>query len=636
MIGKILPIAVVSILGLALLRSSVTATDAVECAIEIYQFESGSQEKVLLFSDSTQLIKGLSREGFLLAFSVDIVLDDVDSTSCDLTVQAITLGSPIHNYSQQFRVEFGLPAKIEPIVGKNEIEYSLVLTPLRYLDIDTSGCSFVHRDPDQFRFDPSANFNIHYVPQTLADFEWNVSKSLLEETYVQFRDLNRFTLTGKYEVFLCPCDLYSILWDKRFSMMVDPTKSGVFAVYNQQIVSAEPFLLWHISLLRNHGYAPPFISEGYANYLSFGAYDMKKIIRNGGELPIEQLLDTYTYLRADPILADRIGATFARFLIDSYKIDKFLDMYKQADDLNLRETIESTYGKTIAELESDWKIYVDSVSLRARQFRRFGDQAEALHNAPRALELYKETYALATTAADSMRDAGMVARSCLITGDYDGAIRYQRQLVALDTSISLTRMTLAGYKMMTGDYEGAAVDLKIAMVQDTINQFIRFNWALNLLLLGDEEGAAREYENIIAQPGDGSARLESRVLLAELLRQHDNKEDKERSDQLYNYVLSVFATQVGRTRPQPTQQMWLGIAALGVGDTGTAQERLETAMFLETRTFYQGMINLWLGKVSDIRGEHDVATQYYTRVVESPSAAYHIAEAKRLIKSPYK
>jgi hypothetical protein len=81
--------------------------------------------------------------------------------------------------------------------------------------------------------------------------------------------------------------------------------------------------------------------------------------------------------------------------------------------------------------------------------------------------------------------------------------------------------------------------------------------------------------------------------------------------------------------------MWLGICYLGMGDTGSAQDYLTTALFLETRPFYQGMIELWLGKVADVRGEHDVAREHYGRVMSLPAAIYHQDEARELIKTPY-
>ena len=78
--------------------------------------------------------------------------------------------------------------------------------------------------------------------------------------------------------------------------------------------------------------------------------------------------------------------------------------------------------------------------------------------------------------------------------------------------------------------------------------------------------------------------------------------------------------------------MWLGISYLGLDDTGNAYDALSLAEYMETRAFYRGMIELWLGKVADRIGERDVARKYYRSVIDGKSAQFHREEAERLME----
>jgi len=75
---------------------------------------------------------------------------------------------------------------------------------------------------------------------------------------------------------------------------------------------------------------------------------------------------------------------------------------------------------------------------------------------------------------------------------------------------------------------------------------------------------------------------------------------------------------------------------LGLGETGNANNHLQTALFLETRPFYLGMINLWLGKAADVMKDHAVACGFYEKVLSLPSAEYHQQEAKKYLDNPYR
>ena len=303
---------------LVLLAGSAMAIDGVQCELNVSQLDTLTGENVLLYSDTSWFLDSLTSVGFLVSFSTEFEFTHIDTNRCEFMVHVVTLDQPVHNYSQDFQVEYGLPARIDSIVGKNNALYSLAVTPLRSSEIDTSGCSIVHTRQGDFRFDPSAYMDIYYVPNSFGDFYWNTVKGIMDERYRVFKSINNFTLPGKYAIYLCPCPIYSVIWDKRFGMMIDPTRNIAFALYNHNVNTADPFLILDASVYRNYGYAPAFVAEGLASYLTYAAFEMKQLITDGRNLPIESLLVTYNYYTADPAVSDRTSATFVKYLINEY------------------------------------------------------------------------------------------------------------------------------------------------------------------------------------------------------------------------------------------------------------------------------------------------------------------------------
>jgi tetratricopeptide (TPR) repeat protein len=104
----------------------------------------------------------------------------------------------------------------------------------------------------------------------------------------------------------------------------------------------------------------------------------------------------------------------------------------------------------------------------------------------------------------------------------------------------------------------------------------------------------------------------------------------------YNEAVPMYDQQLRLYRASPTTYLWLGIAFLGLGDTNEAAEHLRTALFLESRPFYLGMINLWLGKVADALEDRAAARDFYGKVLLQPSADYHQKEARKYLDDPYR
>lgn len=123
---------------------------------------------------------------------------------------------------------------------------------------------------------------------------------------------------------------------------------------------------------KSRGY---FTQEGFATYMEEkygknGAYShkfMKYLIDINKLLPISKLIDLNqadSYFR--PVIKNQKDYTlrwmsyvhsgsFITYLIDTYGLEKFEQLYNEED---LGKKIEEIYGKNISEIENDWVVFI--------------------------------------------------------------------------------------------------------------------------------------------------------------------------------------------------------------------------------------------------------------------------------------
>ncbi|HWR83170.1 MAG TPA: hypothetical protein VN285_07700 [Candidatus Deferrimicrobium sp.] len=624
------------LLGLAFLAAqSAAAKPAVLFAFDVYQYDSSRQADVLLLSDTVTAIKDLPASGFLVAFSLEILLTQVDTSRAMFQVHVVTLGPPAHTYSNGYTVEYGLPAIMRDIAGKASSRYTLKTTPISVIEVDTSACPFNHHEAGTFSFEPTAHTDIYYVPNSLGEYYFTAVKDLFETDYRLFKSLLNLNLPGKYNIILCPCPINSVIWDKRFGMAVDPTRATAFALFAPGTNTVDPFIVMQTAVLRHFGYAPAFLTEGLASYLSFSVFDLRELIRENRLIPLKQLLDTYSYFRTEPRIADLSSATFVKYLIDRYSLARFRALYKEADDLNLAQKLEEVYGSTITALQAEWLQFVDTLTILPVHYKGFAEKAEFMRNYPAMLR-YAEAYVnVSATEADSLASLDLLQRASFLTGNYYRASEAQAALTRLASGTAKNWVTLAAYKMMNGYYEEARADLMTALSVDSTESLARFNLALNYLSVHDTLTARKLLQEAVAAPGP-SGGGESRIMLANLLCHSVNAADRALATQYYNEAISLFEQEAQAYKASSTAYLWMGIAFLGLGDTGAAYDHLATARFLEARPFYHGMIDLWLGKCADLKNDRTAAREFYGRVLAVSSADYHQQEARLLLETPHR
>jgi tetratricopeptide (TPR) repeat protein len=620
-----------ALLALYIVSSGTVFGAAVECRLATFQYDSDSKADVLIYEDTSVFVKGVPASGMVGPFSLEIEFERIDSSGVAFKTHIVTLGSPPATLSRSFVMEYQLPARLSGIQGKMGARYTLLIIPISPVEVE-AGCSFSHRDAESFSSAPSAFMDIHFVPSSLADYHWISIRDYLDFEYRRFQVFAGLTLPGKMQVFACPCPVYSVIWDKRFGMAVDPTRNCAYAMYRKDINSVHPFLVTYTSLLRNQGYSPPFISEGLASYFAFVLHDMKRELKENPELSLKPLLNTHQYLSSDPLLADRISASFVKYLVDRFGLASLMKLYRIADDLNLYARIEETYGKSIGRLETEWKLWVDTVTIGADEYSRAAGLAEQMLNYQPMLEYSRSFLRTATTPQDSLRALRVLKRACFFTGDYYEATSVQEAMLKIDSADATGWMARGSYRMMNGYYDEALADLLKAQSLDPSNQMIAFNLAMNHIYRGQETAAAEILRENITGGKGALAQSEIRILLAEILEKSNDSSDREKAREYYQTAADISQQTLSIRRSSATDYLWLAMALLGLDETEGATEYLQVAEFLETRPFYTGMINLWLGKAYAQSGKKQQARDHLAKVLAVAAADYHQREAQKYLE----
>lgn len=618
---------------LATAISSVSAADGVKCRLALYQFDVKTQSDVLLHEDTSVFVKDLLATGFVGPFSLELEFKQIDSDLVVFEVHVVTLGPPANTFSRSFSMEYDLPARLTNIESKNGSRYALVITPLGRTEVNDA-CVIDYRDSKSFTSMPSAFIDFYFMPSSLGDYNWESVRSYLDFEYRRYQTFANFSLPGKILVYLCPCAAYSVIWDKRFGMAVDPTRNNAFAIVDKGLNTADPFMVTYISLLRNYGYSPAFLSEGLANFFSFAIYDAKKIIRDDPDFSLRPLLTTYQYYTADPLVADRTSASFIKFLVGKYSLSKFMDLYRAADDLNIEETMETVYALPFDTLQAEWKQWLDTVSIHPREYASAAGLAEQLFNYRLMAQHAEGFLANATSKIDSLEALRLVRKAYFSLGDYYSADSIQTLITESNTDNPMSWMTRGSYRMMNGDYERSLTDFQKANSMDTANQTIKFNLALNYLYSGDTARAEEILWGNISQAKGASAQGETRIFLAGILKNSGDSAQQETATRYLQETVAMYQQALSMSRSMSTGYLWLGIALVELGEPDLAVEYLEVADFLETRPFYVGMINLWLGKTYYLLEQPEKAREHFSRVLSEASADYHQREARTYLEQP--
>lgn len=211
------------------------------------------------------------------------------------------------------------------------------------------------------------NYIFNYNPNSKADEDIEKIAEIQEACFGYICSVLRVKPDFKINYFLCqtPEEVGHIYGDD------DPTNGfcsppdTIYAVYNDQIkcigFHEDAHLISYV-INKPENYA---IREGLAMYFDKVWWGISNLawtsffIRNGQFISIEKMVNNEVFQKLDCSISYPIIGAFVEWLINSFGIDKYLDIYKHKNPL---EFIECTYGVSIASLGDSFFYYVKLIN----------------------------------------------------------------------------------------------------------------------------------------------------------------------------------------------------------------------------------------------------------------------------------
>ncbi len=578
---------------------------------------------------------------FLANMSLELLPNALDSQRLELTVFLTTVGSRPDSRNKRYTMELELPAFIGGIRGKDGATYRLRLVPQEFIIVDLSECEYDHRDSGAFRIDPTANFDLYYVQNTLGDYHWNKVKELLEQDYRQYKDAFDFSMSGKLHYYLHPCASPTIAWDSRFGYAIDPPRSQSHVIYSHGYMGASPLVATLTQTLRISGYAPPFLAEGISAYTYFYDYEVLQAFRSGQLLHLKDMLTTQQYYKAEPLLATAQAGSFCRFLADVYGIGRFRKLYQNSDDLTIKDNFPKFYdGANIEALEDRWVAYIRNLRPEKSRFTRRADLEGAANNLDVAISVLHEGLRWDTTFTDTLATLERLAPLYTQTGKYDLALKTNQALFD-KTSPKRARksyflLRVAYLSTLTGDFARARQAYDSLQHLDSLRiESVDFGRARLLALENDTAAAIAAFDSFLGKNPGAVATVESALLEALLLGLPGTHQDTLRSRIKYEQAYKSATFLVNNAPTDPLNRFRQGMAEIGLGKYTEAQQNLNISLFLEFRHRQLGRELIGLGNLADILGNREEALTYYHRADSLDQSVPGQNRIQRFLKEPF-
>jgi len=615
--------------------TSAGETEAVRFELIVRQKPQDLDRYFEITRDTLDIYKGMSISSFLVNMMLDIDIEKVDSQAVTFNIHLVTIGANPYNAAKRYKIEYNLPARMENIPGKNGSIYQLLISPRELVTVDKPVCEYEPYS-GQFKMDPSANFDLYYIDGSLGDFYWNNIKNYLEADYSRFRKALDINMPGKISFYVFPCSGPTIDWDHRFGYGIDPGRSTICAIYNRDFSSVDVILPNSLTLLRIWGYAPPFLVEGLGGYFDFTQYKIKKLKNEDGLLKLTDLLTSSGYYRADPVAAEICASSFVKYLADTYGIGKFMDWYERADDLSILRSFEEVFENPLDIFEKDWHHYIDTTKLDRRQFDLFAARASALFQTDLQLEYMHKMAEYDTSRVDSVDTWKKLSVVNYQFGRYYDAVESYRRLITLEQPSPVYMQVLGNLYTINGEYDIAEGCLDTVLMLDTTYATAGLLKAKIKAIRGDTAGAIETAENYYNIEQNIAGKIEFMLFLGDMYGARGSHYDSAVAAGYYDDALIWSRDMIPKVQNDYVYYLRAGLALMGSGEYDNAAQFLELAQFAEMRSYYRGVATVNLGRVYDLKGDHERATEYYSEALSIPLSAHDRALCEKYIDEPFR
>jgi len=490
-------------------------------------------------------------------------------------------------------------------------------------------------DTDVWYVDPSAHFELYYVPNTMGDFAWNAARDYLEKEFQQFDNIFHMYRAQRINYFLAPCKVPEIAWTASRDWAIDPTTFKAYAVFNRDDkgVSGVPTIADYF--YRYYGYAPMLLVEGIARGFEYDHYYAKKLKWQRRLPRVSRYWRTIDYKHNTDTALPIAAGSFVSYMIATRGTDKLYRLYDIANDFNADSAFEAVYGESFRGLEDQWLHYLDTMRVYPHVAGYYAARSKILGKNGETIELLKALIDVDTTDVDPYRDD--LALIYFLDGRYRDCIatlnamsdRSQRKLRSrhmrnnaffFDGQLDSARVNFERTIADSADIPGSeTAQLMYGWMERSLGHYAHADTLLGLVLAG-------------AGP-QSLDRIEASLQLAKVRRAQGRDAE---ADSLFRSVIEGSQRLLEDRSGSADLYLRVGEGYIGLGQADTAMIYLPVAEFLETRPYYEGRVFVALGNAYDLLGMRDRAKSYYHEAIDQRTCYPAIEAARKYLRSPYR
>ncbi len=578
--------------------------------------------------DTFSIAKGTDIEAFSGNLSLEFRFNGYDDNSVNLQLRMIALPPLNINRFESIESAFGVPFIVDSVLSKQGAIYQAFFTPLEVKEV-TYECDYSHDSEGDFYSDPSSDFDIYFVPNSLGDFHWNNIRDHLQYELDQFNDVFSFLQPGKINFYLYPCESPAFAKYKASDYGMHPAKNSIYSVYNHLTDDIPVEAVNMLKLYRYWGYAPRFLVEGTAHLTGFHKFYAGYFKNNEGLYSLSEMIAPLGYDNLEDVFKKRmLASSFVAYISSFMGISTFRDLFTGSTDLNLGPKLEKITAMTIEELEQGWKTYIDTVSYPNGLFHFYAQRALTQKDVSEALFLYE------TALERNPNDSAIVSylfNAYYIAGEYEKSAEMIRRMTEFYPEQQYY-VTLANMLMSSGQFDSAAYYYDKALESDSLDEIARYKFGQLEFYRNNYENSKKHFKVILDTAKSLPLKIDAHMYLGRMMLDADMPDSAEAH---FMRALNGAKNLITKFEDSPLYRLRAGEAATFISETETALEYLQLAEFLELRPFYLGRVLLAEGRAYDLLGDREKAKTYYQHVIDIPAAYFDKMEARKYLSEPF-
>jgi tetratricopeptide (TPR) repeat protein len=483
--------------------------------------------------------------------------------------------------------------------------------------------------------DPSAHFELFYIPNSLGDFAWNRVRDFLERDFKDFDNTFHLSRAQRVNYFIAPCRVPEIAWVPNRSWAIMPTTFKAYAIFNRDEKATSGVSTNMNHFYRYLGYAPMALVEGAARGFEYDHYYAKKLAWLGRlPRPSEhwKTIDYKAYPDSGLYIA---SGSLVSYLIATEGMPEFYRFYGLVDDLNPDSATHEIYGRSLRELEDGWLHFLDTMRVHPHMVMHFVGRAKALGRNTESIELLEVLIEVDTVETADAKDE--LALLLFLEGRYDEAVEVIGTMPDRYRNADRIRQMRHSALFFGGHVDSARAGWQ-GQLQDSVSSIFQSAISVMYGWLEMIEGNLELADSIFSERktdfrGGVLDQIETDLRRATLLRTEGQTEE---ADSLVRLALGG-TFELLRNRPGSGDlYLRVGEAYVQLGEPDTAFIYLDVAEFLEYRPYYVGRVLLAMGNAYDLLGMRDHAKLYYQRVLDSHTSYPARVEARRYLREPFR